>query len=656
MKEREMLTGTAVSPIIGTSCGAGMQYPLREVALMVKGYAGKILRVNLSEGKVWDEEPPDAFYRRYLGGNGLVAYYLLKELPKGADPLGPENLLVFATGTMTGIPIAGSGRSCVGGKSPLTGGYGEADVGGYFGAELKRAGYDAVVVEGKAPQPVYLWVHDGQAEIRAAEQLWGSTTLECQKAIRLELDDKRVRLAMIGPGGEKLVRFACVINDLKHAAGRTGMGAVMGSKNLKAVAARGKASVDVADPDGVKELARWMRDNWKEKNWDLHDTGTDGGLDDLSETGRLPTRNFQDGQFEGAQKITGTTMRDTILVSREGCFACPIRCKRVVKVDDADYQVNPLYGGPEYETVGAFGSNCGVDDLRAIAKANELCNAYSLDTISTGMAVSFAMECFENGLLTTEDTGGLELQFGNAPAMVELTRQICEREGLGDLLAEGPRRAAKEIGPEARPFVVDVKGQPFPMHTCRARHGQALGYAVSPTGADHMHNIWDGGMAKDPPREGLQGLGVYDTVPETELNVQKVRAYTYVTNWQWVYNHLGLCMNMSWTPEQIAQIVRAITGWETNRWELLKAAERGVTMARAFNIREGLTRADDVLPLRMNTPYLTTSVNEKPVDPEVLDEHVTIFYGMMGWDPHTGVPTLPRLQELDIEWVYEHLK
>ncbi len=622
---------------------------------MVDGYAGKILHVNLTEGELWAEEPSQDFYRRYLGGNGFIAYYLLKEVPKGADPLGPENALVFATGTTTGIPVTGAGRSAVGAKSPLTGGYGEADVGGFFGAELKQAGFDALVIQGQAPSPVYLWVHDGEAELRPADHLWGTTTLECQEAIQAELDDSRVRLAMIGPGGEKLVLYACVINDLRHAAGRTGTGAVMGSKNLKAVAARGTTNVPIADTDALGELRSWMRDNWKEKAWQMHDLGTNGGLEDLDEVGALPTRNFQDGQFEGAKKIGGVAMRDTVLTGREGCYACPIRCKRVVEIHDEDYDVNPIYGGPEYETVGAFGSNCGIDDLRAISKAHELCNAYGLDTISAGMAVSFAMECFENGLLTTEDTGGLDLSFGNGKAMVELTRQICEREGLGDLLAEGPEIAASEIGPEAEAFVIDVKGQPFPMHECRTRHGQGLGYAVSPTGADHMHNLWDEGLASESLGENLKELGVYTPVPQTELNADKVRAYTAVTNWQWVYNHLGHCMFIPWSRDQMVELVRAITGWQTNVWEMLKAGERGVTLARVFNVREGFGREDDTLPPRMNTPHVSGTLNEKPIDPEVLDEYVSTFYGMMGWDTKDGIPTLAKLQELDIAWAADEL-
>ncbi len=623
---------------------------------MVKGYAGKILHVNLADGSIAVEEPPESFYRRYLGGNGFIGYYLLKEISKGADPLGPDNVLVFANGAFTGNAVAGAGRNAVGAKSPLTGGYGESDAGGFFGAELKLAGFDAVVVKGQAQTPIYLWVHDGQAELKPADHLWGKSTLDCENALRQELGQPRARTAIIGPGGEKLVRFACILNDVTHAAGRTGLGAVMGSKKLKAVVARGKARPELADADKVREIARWMAQNWKEKSLQMHELGTAGGLLGLNAAGQLPTRNFRDGQFEGAESIGGEAMRDQILIDTGGCFACPIQCKRVTRVDDDEYQVDPAYGGPEYETIGAFGSVCGVSDLRAIAKANEYCNAYGIDTITAGMTVAFAMECFENGLLTRQDSGGLELCFGNARAMVELVRLICERKGIGDLLAEGPRRAAQKIGPAALPYVIDVKGQPFPMHECRTRHGQALGYAVSPTGADHMHNMWDESLADSPLGEGWQSIGVYESVPSTELNAHKVRAYTANTNWQWVHNHLGSCMFIPWSREQVIEIVRGLTGWQTNLYELIKAGERGVTLARAFNLREGLTRADDRLPGRMNMPFVTQSVAEKPVDPQVLDESLTLFYGMMGWDPQTGAPTPAKLHELDIAWVIEHLE
>jgi len=615
------------------------------------GFWGKILRVDLTTGEMGVDEPAESFYRRYLGGNGIVAYYLLKEVPKGADPLGPDNVLVFAGGPVTGVPIAGGGRNVVGAKSPLTGGYGEGEVGGYFGAELRRAGYDAVVVRGRAARPVFLWIHDGQAELRPAEHLWGLKTKDCQQAVRAELGDPQVRVAAIGPAGERMVRYACVINDVNHAAGRCGLGAAMGAKNLKCVAARGHTAVPLADPDSVRSLAKWFAEHWEEKCWGTHDLGTTGNVVNLQAMGALPTRNFQDGQFEGANKISGEALRDTILVDRDSCFACLIHCRRAVKVDDTEYQVDRAYGGPEYESIGAFGSNCGVDDLRAVAKANELCNAYGIDTISTGNAVAFAMECFERGLLTLDDTGGLELRFGNGPAMVRLVQMIGEREGLGNLLAEGPERAAKAIGRGADAFVLTVKGQPLPMHECRTRHGQALGYAVSPTGADHMHNMWDESLANSTLSEDWLGLGIYEPVSATELNAHKVRAYIARSHWQWMRNHLSLCMFIPWTRDQLLQLVRGITGWDTNYYELLRAAERGVTMARAFNMREGLSRADDSLPKRMALPHVTRSLNEKPITSEALSAALTLYYGMMGWDPQTGRPTEAKLHDLDIAWV-----
>ncbi len=619
----------------------------------MKGYTGKILHVDLTKKKTRIEKPAEDFYRRYVGGNGFVAYYLLKGLKAGTNPLGPENLLIFANGPFTGAPIAGSGRNSVGAKSPLTGGYGVAEAGGFFGAELKRAGFDAVVVRGKAAKPVYLWIHNGKVSIRSAARLWGTTTLECMEMVRTEVGEKAARVAAIGPAGEKLVRYACIMNDLKHAAGRSGLGAVMGSKNLKCIAARGSQRVSVADTGAVKELGKFMRDNWKKFSLDMHDMGTAGGVLGLNESGALPTRNFQDGQFEGADKISGQTMRDTILVGRESCYGCPVRCKRVVSIKDDDYEVDKVYGGPEYETIGAFGSNCGVDDLRAVSKANELCNAYGVDTISAGMAVSFAMECYENGLLKSKDTKGLDLRFGNAEAMVELTRQICERKGLGKLFADGFEKAIEKIGPQAKKYALTVKGQPLPMHECRTRHGQGLGFAVSPTGADHMHNFWDNGMASKELGNGLKELGVYASVPQTVLNAEKVRAYTFTVNWQWLVNHLGLCMFIGWTRAQIAEILEGLTGWQTNVWELMRAGERGVTMARVFNMREGLGRKDDKLPPRLAQPHVSGSLNEKPIDPKDLDRALTLFYGMMGWHPRTGQPTDVRLRELDLEWLVE---
>jgi len=338
------------------------------------GYWGKILRVDLTGRRVEIEEQNDLFYRRHFGGMGVVAHYLLSEMKPRVDPLGPDNLLIFAPGVITGVPVAGAGRNSVGGKSPLSGAFARSEVAGFFGAELKHAGFDAIVIKGKADHPVYLWVHDGEAEIRDARPLWGMPTKESEAAIRAELGDKLVRLAQIGPGGEKLVRFACVINDLKDAAGRTGMGAVMGSKNLKAVAARGRTPVPVAEPERVKAMAKAGVEAVRKYATSLSEFGTGVGMQGFTLSGNLPTCNFRDGYFEQAEAIGAESIRDKIRIDMEGCYACSVRCKKVCEVTEP-YVADPAYGGPEYETFAAVGSNCGVSDLKAIARAHHICHA-----------------------------------------------------------------------------------------------------------------------------------------------------------------------------------------------------------------------------------------------------------------------------------------
>ena len=614
----------------------------------MNGYTGKILHINLSTKEISIEEPDPVFYRRYLGGSGFVGYYLLKETPKGTDPLGPENILVFAGGTFTGVPIAGAGRSVVGAKSPLTGGYGEAEAGGFFGAELRKAGFDAAIIKGKASEPVYLWVHDGEVEIRSAEKIWGTTTKDCQTIIREELGDENIRISMIGPGGEKMVRFACIINDVKHAAGRTGLGAVMGSKNLKAIAVRGKGTISLVDKEIVRKNAKWMAENWRNFIFPLHEHGSAGNLPLLQHIGALPTHNHSKNRFEGASEISGQKMTETILVGREGCYACPVHCKRKVSIIDGDYPVDSAYGGPEYETIGSFGSNCDVANLKAISKAHELCNAYSLDTISTGGMISLAMECYEKGIITCEDTGGLDLSFGNERTMVELTRQICERDGFGDLLAEGPAAFIEKFGEQTRDFSVDVKNSALPMHESRVRHAHAFGYALSPTGADHMHNFWDHSMASSPVSEDMQGMGVYESASGTMLNHQKIRAYAYGSTWSWIHNIICNCMYIPWPKEKLIELINTITGWKTTYWELMKTCERTVTLARVFNMREGLGRNDDCLPTR----YYESIDIYPGVDRLAFEDSLSAYYGIMGWDENTGLPTRGKLIELDIEWAF----
>jgi len=615
---------------------------------MPKGHNGKILRVNLSNGRIAKEEYDETFYRTYYGGRGFNAYFLFKEVPVGADPMGPENRLVFSLGPLTGAPISGSGRSSVGAKSPLTGGYGEAEAGGFFGAELKHAGFDAIVVEGKAAKPVYLWVHDGEAEVRDASKLWGMNTLESQEAIRSELGDGRIRTAQIGPGGENLVRFACVINDLKHAAGRCGMGAVMGSKNLKAVAARGRGGPEWADPELIRKHAKWIADNFMQVSGGMHNLGTSGGLIDLSKNGGLPTRNFQTGVFEHAEAITGQTMADTILVGRENCYACVIRCKRAVKVDELG--VIPEYGGPEYETMAALGSDCGVGDLKAIAKGNQLCNAYSLDTIATGNVIAFAMECYERGLLTREDTGGIDLRFGNAEAMLAVLEKIARREGIGGLLAEGVARAAKKIGKGAEELAMHVKGQEFPMHEPRIKQGLGVGYSLSPTGADHCHNIHDTTMRPGPGMDRIRAMGL--NIPPLAFNdigPDKMSYYTHAVNWSSFGNCIGMCLFLPWGFDRTVELVRGATGWNATLFELMKVGERMNSLLRAYNVREGITAKDDTLPKRMfqqiGDPLPTTA----PLKEKEWQAAKQFYYAVMGWSSD-GVPTRAKLQELGVGW------
>lgn len=617
------------------------------------GYCGKILRVDLGRGS-WSVERPGAeFFRTYFGGRNLVAYYLLREVEAGIDPLGSKNKLIFAAGTLTGVPFAGSGRHSVGAKSPLTGGFGDAEAGGFWGAELKRAGWDAVIVEGASPRPVYLWIRDDQVEIREAGGLWGKELLEVQEGIRAELGDKRVRVAMIGPAGERLVRYAAINNDLTAFAGRCGLGAVMGSKRLKAVAVRGTGTVETADPSAVGDLARYMGENYFELSGGLYDSGTAGGVLPLNAGGGLPTRNFSAGQFEGAEKISGQVMRDTILVDRGGCYACPIRCKRVVSVDDR-YRVNPGYGGPEYETIASIGSNCGVDDLQAIAYGNQRLGALGLDSISTGVAIAFAMECFENGLLTKEDTGGIDLRFGNAEAMLEMIERIARRDGLGDLLAEGVRRASEKIGPESRQFAMEIKGQEIPMHDPRIKFGLGLGYAVSPTGADHNHNIHDTWFAR---RVGpLEAFGVIRPVPIDDLGPEKVRMVLYMVNWRHFQNCAVTCYFVPWTPHQTVGLVRAVTGWETSLFELVKIGERAANLTRLFNLREGVGPETDRLVPRFHQAQVQGPAAGMKIGPEDLEAAVGRFYQMMGWTERTGVPRRQTLEELDLGWAAAYIR
>lgn len=618
---------------------------------MPYGYTGNVLRVDLTDGSCSADHPDESFYRRYLGGGALSTHYLLSEMAAGCDPLGPDNVLVFAPSVMVGVPASGLVRFTVAAKSPLTGAYGESEAGGFWGPELKFAGFDAVVVRGRAAEPVYLWIHDGLCEVRPARHLQGLLSDQAEDAIHRELGDPRVRIAQMGPAGEKLVRFACVVNSLKHFNGRTGMGAVMASKGLRAIAVRGKGRVEMADPEGVRRMAREFVEQGSHP---LTELGTANLVRGLDAGGILPTRNFHSGSFAGADAISGEAMRDSILEKPEGCFACSVRCKRQVAAE-APYRLDPRLGGPEYEAIAALGSLCCVSDLPAVAAANQICNRHVADVISTGAAIAFAMECYENGILTIKDTDGLDLRFGNAEAMVKMAEKIMTREGLGDLLAEGVLRASRAIGRGSESFALHVKGQELPMHEPRGKAMQSLSFAVSPTGADHVEAPHDPVIAGVGPNlDRCRPLGILEPLPLRCLDARKVRAFVYLQHVWSSYNSLGVCNFVSfpgfrhWTAESLVELVRATTGWNYSLWELLKLGERATTMARLFNVREGFTPADDTLPDRLFEPLEGGVLQGLAMDREEFTRARATYYEMMGWGPQTGIPTTSKLVELDL--------
>ncbi|MEW6670241.1 MAG: aldehyde ferredoxin oxidoreductase family protein [Thermodesulfobacteriota bacterium] len=594
----------------------------------MNGFNGKIARIDLSSRNITIETPAETFYRSYLGGRGIIVHTLLKEVPRNTDPFAPANKLVFALGPISGHPFVGSGRHSVGCRSPLSGGYGESEAGGYWGAELKKAGFDALIIEGAAASPVYLWIQNGSIEIRDAGHLWGLDTAAAHSALGSELGDDRIRTAVIGPAGEKRVRFSCILHDITHVAGRTGTGAVMGAKNLKAVAVKGARAPRTAAPQKLKAINHAMLTNFKErsKHWML---GTGRGIVNHEKTGNIPIRNFTGGKFPGIEKITPQILCEHYLVKMAGCYGCPIRCKRVVRLEQP-YAVDPVYGGPEYETLAALGSNCGIDDLAAITKANELCNRYGIDTISTGVVISFAMDCYEHNILTAEDTEGLELTFGNAPAMLEMVERIARRKGLGDLLAEGSRRAAEKIGRGAIDFAMQVKGAEIPMHEPRLKQAMGVHYSTHATGADHA-------------------TGISEISPLDDNSAQKLHDKGFTAQ---LVNYLGLCKFVPWSHEEVKAALASITGWEMDSVELMRVVERGVTLARIFNIREGFSAKDDSLPKRFAATPPDSPL--KGIDPQKLRQAQQTYYRIMGWDER-GVPTLEKLNALEINWAAEYL-
>jgi aldehyde:ferredoxin oxidoreductase len=628
---------------------------------MAHGFHGKILHVDLTNGQIEIEEPPESFYRFYMGGSALGMYYVLKHTPPHADPLGPENTLVLALSVLTGTPISGQSRMTAVAKSPSSEAIGDSQCGGFWPAELKFAGFDAVVLRGRAPKPVYLWIHDGQAELRDAAHLWGRITGEVQAAIHQELGDDKIEVLQCGPAGEKGVRFAALINMCNRANGRTGMGAVMASKNLKAVAVRGKARPIVADSKALNKLARWGADNLEGSGIaGLARLGTAETVMLQQLDGGLPTRNWSSGVFEGAEAISGEVMYDTILKERDTCYACTVRCKRVVEITEGPYQVDPLYGGPEYETLSTLGSYCGVSDLAAVSKGHQLCDQYGLDSISCGATIAWAMDCFEHGLLTPEDTGGIELRFGNAEAMVQMVELIGKREGFGDILAEGSARAAKKIGRGTEDLVVAVKNQEYPAHMPQVKRSLALIYAVNPFGADHQSSEHD--PAYEPPgfdgfKERLAQLGLTEVQERYSLTDEKIRFALLTEIMYSALDTLNLCQFVygpAWQlygPDQMVETVQHVTGWDVTLEELMLVGERRLNMLRAFNAREGFGRDADTLPKKLTQPLKGGPSDGLSVTVEEFERAKDVYYAMCGWDVATGKPTRDKLTQLGLEWV-----
>ena len=643
---------------------------------MYYGYNGKILHVNLTTGDFRVEEPGESFYRKYMGGSALAMHYLLKGMQPGVDPFSPENVLVLALSVLTGAAISGQSRMTAAAKSPLTGGIGDAQGGGFFPAELKFAGYDAIVITGKSEKPVYIWINDGNYELRDASHLWGKVTGETEKIIKTDLGDEKIEVLQIGPAGENGVRFASIISMSNRANGRTGMGSVMGSKNLKAVAVRGKNRPKAADKTRLNELARWGVTHLPDSDIaGLSKYGTAETTGANQASGTLPTYNFNSGVFDGWEPIDGTTMFDTVLRGaqdgtqlrdgRDTCYACTVRCKRVVEITEGAYKVDPHYGGPEYETTSTFGNYCAIDDLPAICKANQICNMYGMDTISCGATISWAFEAFNEGALTLEDTDGLDLTWGNAESMVRLTEMIAKRKGFGDLLAEGSERAAKVIGRGSEAFLITFKGQEAPAHMPRVKRSLAIIYATNPFGADHQSHEHDPAIEDDFEyyTDRMAVLGFKEAQKVRSLSDEKIRFAVVSQRLYSAMDSLNLCQFVygpSWQlygPSDIVELVHAVTGWEDITFdELQSVGERRLNMMRAFNAREGINRANDTLPLKLFKPLKGGVSDGWKLDRYEIESALDKYFEFCGWDTKTGNPTRAKLDELDLDWVADQLE
>jgi len=627
---------------------------------MNKSYTGRVLRVDLSSSRVWTEEPEKLdphFYRRYWGGSCLGTYYLLKEIPPRTEPFAPENVLVFATSAVSGADAPGLARFAVLAKSPMTGAVGEALAEGNWGPKLKRAGFDAIVIQGAAKNPVYLSVRDGEAELRDASGLWGKDTGDTVEAVHADLHDESASVACIGPAGERRVRYASIVSDWAFMNARTGLGAVMGSKNLKAIAVRGEETVPVADPACVTRLTKQFEERFQENfvNKAVYEGGTASFLGFLNDAGLTSTQNARTTHWPDAATVSGEVIHKEHFDHRAACFSCPASCHRVLKEVDR-YGVDARYGAPELEVLMAFGNGCQIADLGILLKVNELCFRYGLDPVSVGVTTAFAMECAEEGLLEGD---GLDLRFGSADGIPQLIEMIASRQEIGDLLAEGASRAAETIGGRAKDLAVHVKGLELPLHDPRTKAMLGLSYALSTTGPDDMAVEHDTDYDANAPElfmDRVETLGIWNRRDATDLGPEKVRMLCYLQQVFSFMDSLCLC-KFAFAPcryysfTEMVDLVSAICGWETSLWDLQKLGERRLAMQRCFNVREGLGPDDDRLPQRVYEPIASGPNEGVCMHRNAVEEAKKTYYRIRDWDPETGLPSVTKLEELDVGWL-----
>ena len=619
---------------------------------MPHGFTGTLLRVDLTSGKIQKRHPDTNFYRTYMGGGALGTYFLLTETSADVDPLDKRNVLTIAPGVTTGAPVSGASRVSVTALSPVTGAVGDTQAGGSIGPAIKRSGYDAIVITGAAETPSYVLVDGDNVELRDAAHLWGKTVLEAHDALSSELRGK-LSILQCGPAGEKQVRFACLMADLNDAAGRTGMGAVFGSKNLRAVVVRNEGNVAFADPAGLKKLGRLAAERMPDSSFanTLKDLGTPGVVGSQAEAGNLSTRNYSRSFHPDYKKLAGDTYEPEIGAGHTTCFACVIGCRKKVKTD-APFHVTDRLGGPEFETLGLLGTNLDITDPVTIAKANELCNNFGLDTIGMGGLAAYLFECMDRGLVDP-DAVGRQLRFGDGDGLLWLIEQVARRRGVGDILAEGFEASVATFGEQTRPYAIHVKNHALPVHMAQVKPSQALMYAVCPIGADHMSSEHDWLIASES--EAARGLGVLESGEATSTDLAKVRITVYSQYYYSLLDSLCLCMFV-WNPgnlfkyHELEELVRCATGWDCTFWELMKVGERRVNMMRQLNARRGFTRRHDRLPQRLTEPLPDGPAQGRCVNPAAFAEMLDEYYDLMGWDCATGNPTRGKLLELGLEW------